>query len=331
MYEKRLPAVSIRAFTSDGGTLGRILTTQAQDFKVKQQVILNSNTAGQSRLEVKRVESATVLYVGPISTPITARSDISNYLVADSASIQADEQPRPTIPEQEIERLTYEEEPTVARRTVLVDALGNKYSDTNPLPVQVDGDINVGDINVRLSHLDNVPNPGDIADSVRVGDGTDLLGINADGSINVVDDALADLVTETNNLITDSNTLLDDINTQLTSGTIKVDDDQTQTALNNILGQLQAGGIIIGTENGTPTGVQHVFVNNIKEMILKAKDRTGTIVYADFGTKDQRITKITYTAPSIGTGAGFTAEKTFTYTQVGNRYRRDTPGNWSLV
>ena len=141
MFEKRLPLVSVRAFTANGDTLGRVTTTQAQNFKVKQQVILSSNTVSQQRLEVKRVESATVLYVGPISTPITTRSDISAYLVVDSASIQAPEQPRPSIPEQEIERLTYEEEPVIARRVVLVDELGNKINDANPLPVTAAVDV----------------------------------------------------------------------------------------------------------------------------------------------------------------------------------------------
>lgn len=321
MFEKRLPAVSVRAFTSDGNTLGRISTTQAQDFKVKQQVTLNSNTAGLIRLEVKRVESATVLYVGPISTPINARSDISNYLLADSASIQADEQPRPNIPEQEIERLTYEEEPTVARRTVLVDALGNKYSDANPLPVQVDGDINVGDINVRLSHLDNVPDPGDVADSIRVGDGTDILQINADGSINVVDSGLSTLVTA-------SNTLLDAINTQLTTGVLKVDDDATQVLLNSVLSQLQAGGLSIGTEDGTPTGVQHVFVNNLKSMILASHDRNRDVSYLDIASKkNRRVDKFEYTSATF---PGITLIREFNYDLVGTEYVFIND-NWNLI
>lgn len=88
---------------------------------------------------------------------------------------------------------------------------------------------------------------------------------------------------------------------------------------------------ISGTENGQPNGAEFPFVNNILQQILKAKDRIGTITYADFGTKNQRITQITYTAASIGVGVGFTAVKTFTYTLVGNKYRRETPGDWSLV
>ena len=54
-----------------------------------------------------------------------------------------------------------------------------------PLPVKltsVTGDINItaGDLNVQTSHA------GASYDSVRIGDGTDLLAVNADGSINVV-------------------------------------------------------------------------------------------------------------------------------------------------
>lgn len=89
---------------------------------------------------------------------------------------------------------------------------------------------------------------------------------------------------------------------------------------------------ISGTDNGTPTGTEYTFVNNRVAQILAAKDsRSGTITYADFGTKDQRVLSISYTAPSIGTGPGFTAVKSFTYTLVGNRYRRDTPGNWTII
>jgi hypothetical protein len=56
-------------------------------------------------------------------------------------------------------------------------------SNNTPLPVKITsatGDINITaqDLNVQLSHL------GANADSVRIGDGTEILLINADGSIN---------------------------------------------------------------------------------------------------------------------------------------------------
>lgn len=132
--EKRLKAVSPKAFTANGTADGKVTILYTGGFKVKQVVVLKSNTSSIS-LEIKRIESSSVLYVGPVKSNINDRSDISAFTVADQSTIEAQEQPRPSIPEQEIERLTYEEEPTVARRTVLVDELGNKYSDSNPLPV----------------------------------------------------------------------------------------------------------------------------------------------------------------------------------------------------
>lgn len=85
-----------------------------------------------------------------------------------------------------------------------------------------------------------------------------------------------------------------------------------------------------GTENGLPGGTEFTFVNNRRNQILAAKDREQALTYADFGTKNQRITQIDYTATSIGTGAGYTARKTLTYTLVGTNYRRDSI-NWTLI
>lgn len=80
-----------------------------------------------------------------------------------------------------------------AKRVTLVDAngeAGQGSTPSNPLYVQLsDGQINIGTVNaeleVALSHKDNTPDPGDVADSVRIGDGQDELQINPDGSINV--------------------------------------------------------------------------------------------------------------------------------------------------
>jgi hypothetical protein len=130
------------------------------------------------------------MVVGPISSPIEAFSNISSYTVAGGAMVYLPEQRRTSIPWEEQERATYEEEPTVARRTFLVDELGDGYRKDNPLPVQLsDGSINIGTVNaeleVFLTHLDNYPNLGEIHDSVRIGDGTEEIAVNPDGSINV--------------------------------------------------------------------------------------------------------------------------------------------------
>jgi hypothetical protein len=124
-----------------------------------------------------------------------------------------------------------------------------------------------------------------------------------------------------------------------------VDDPDTQAILSDILTELQgisSSGIsvdldaftltpdnvmIVGTIDGQKTGAKYGFVNNIRQQILSSHDRMQSITYADFGTKDQRVTQIDYTSPTF---PGFTARKMISYTLVSNRYRRDTI-NWSIV
>lgn len=74
--------------------------------------------------------------------------------------------------------------------------------------------------------------------------------------------------------------------------------------------------------------VQNVaLVENLRQQILKATDRQQDITYLDFGTKDERVSQIDYVAPSVGIQV---ARKIFTYTLVGNRYRRDSI-DWSII
>jgi hypothetical protein len=59
----------------------------------------------------------------------------------------------------------YEEEPTVAQRTVLVDECGDKINNSNPLPVAFDGTVSIGDVSIV--------------------EGGNTMVVNTDGSINV--------------------------------------------------------------------------------------------------------------------------------------------------
>lgn len=77
-----------------------------------------------------------------------------------------------------------------AKRVLIVDELGNFNSPENPLFVQLsDGSVNIGTVNaeleVQLSHIDNDPDAGDVADSVRIGDGVEIAEIKPDGSLQV--------------------------------------------------------------------------------------------------------------------------------------------------
>lgn len=57
------------------------------------------------------------------------------------------------------------------------------------------------------------------------------------------------------------------------------------------------------------------------EKVLNAPDRERVFYWLDFGTKNERVSSITYSAPSVGV---MSFVKTFTYSLVGNSYRLDS-------
>lgn len=161
MFEKRFAAVPPQLFIANGTTDGVITLPVAVCtlFKVKQKVIIAAAGQQDLTLEIKQIDSDGHIEVGPYSsaaqpaTPSTPskppvqsslqlRTDISAYTLIAGAIIFANEQPRPRIDYAEIMRAVYDEEPTLALRTSLVDELGDRYSDTNPLPVNADVTVN---------------------------------------------------------------------------------------------------------------------------------------------------------------------------------------------
>lgn len=167
--------------------------------------------------------------------------------------------------------------------------------------------------------------------------------VDAEGKLRTKDVDAATILTTISNLSTDikalvttQNSLATDIKALITALTGQLPATLGQKTAAASLSVTLPSGMpslntkISGTDDGQITGTEHVFVNTIKNQILNAKDRAQAISYADFGTKDQRVTQISYTAVSIGTGAGFTARKTISYTLVGNLYRRDSI-SWTLV
>lgn len=190
IFEKKWPDVPVRPFIASGASNGLITISSTKGFYVKQKIIVSAPLPlGEKQFQIKRIISETQMFVGEPSESINHRSDMSAYLLSLNPFVYAFVQDRPSIAHEDYERAVYAEEPIVAKRSVLVDELGRYWSVANPFPVRLsDGSINIGTVNaeleVQLSHQDNVPDPGDIHDSVRIGDGTDQLQINPDGSIN---------------------------------------------------------------------------------------------------------------------------------------------------
>lgn len=172
--EKKWPDVAPRAFSANGSQFGVIALQKTNGFKVKQTVTIGSSSQPTISLEVKRVYSDRMI-VGPKGASpgkswLQNTKDLSAYLVSDGSYIYTSEDNKNPISQDDINQATYEQEPTVARRVILVDESGNFYDSTNPLPVSGGGGGGGG---------------GVVSGDVRVVYGENALKVNPDGSINV--------------------------------------------------------------------------------------------------------------------------------------------------
>jgi hypothetical protein len=152
-FEKKWRQVSAVPLTSNGKENGEVTVADACQFKVGQLVVLSSTSQPDLRVKVKRIPSPTIIVFGPTRAKkgeqnINTRTDVSAYLIADVATIRAEEQSRPSIPQLDMMQAAFEEEPTVAWRTHLIDRCGDSFSKDNPLPV--DAQLSVGNLNVNI-------------------------------------------------------------------------------------------------------------------------------------------------------------------------------------
>lgn len=156
--EKRFYAVPPILLTSNGTQQGQFKIADASIFKVGQIVTLQSSTQQPILVKIKRISDQNTIFVGDEKKDISHRLDISAFLVTDGAFVFSNEQPRPSVPEEQVERVTYEEEPVVARRVVLVDKFGEKIDESNPL--NVTANVDVGGVVLPLIQNLSVINSG---------------------------------------------------------------------------------------------------------------------------------------------------------------------------
>lgn len=156
MFEKRLAAVPPQLFTTDGTANGKLTLVNTGLFKVKQQVILFRTAAQPEVLEVKAIIDITTMYLGPLAQTIDKRSDLSAYTVANGSGIMANEQKRPTVPQEEVQRAVYEEEPVVAYRVIGVDQFGNtvNWSEDGLVPQEFDDVILTRDLDEDITQAE---------------------------------------------------------------------------------------------------------------------------------------------------------------------------------
>lgn len=400
MYEKKFKALAPQALTADGTSIGSLTIADPSLVKVKQKIRLSATALPDLDLEIKRVEEDGTIFVGEVGKPIDQRTDISAYTTALSASISwPEDQKRPNITADEFERAVYEEEPTVAKRVVLVNKLGRKIDDDNPLPVNAT--VSIGDVQVDIDFDPNNPDApsssntgaylrdkeGNLITSTQDGTkqrldvdiGGAIVNVDVDGFSPTNPDSVLVVGSEDGSKTGVKHAARVDSELDLrvgisdgtnkaavsVSGELSVSDASTHAGLTAIDSKLASidSGIpaslgqqtmaasmpvvlasdqspisvvaslpdepikISGTENGQANGTEFTFVNNLRLQILASKDRTETYTYADFGTKDERITRIEYTSVTF---PGSTVRRDFNYTIVGSKYRKDS-SVWSIV
>jgi hypothetical protein len=138
--ERKWDRIPPRAFALDGGADGSVYLITTRNFKVKQKVAISATGLPDLSLEVKKVISPTQMLVGPVSSKMTERQNLSEYTLDKNPKIRAEEQDRPGIPTEQHERYVYAEEPIMAKRVISVDEYGNYYSESNPLTVKLSED-----------------------------------------------------------------------------------------------------------------------------------------------------------------------------------------------
>lgn len=145
---------------------------------------------------------------------------------------------------------------------------------------------------------------------------------------------------ETNALLTTQNVDIANINTKLpnlgqnnSANSLSVVLSSDQAAIETLV-ELDAftkpsvdNVLLVGSIDGLKNGLKYGIVYNKRQQVLDSHDRVAEFVYADFGTKDQRITRIDYTSATF---PGVIIRRDFAYTLISNRYRRDSE-TWSEV
>lgn len=135
--------------TAQGGAQGKIKVTDTVNFRVNMIVSIGDPVLPYLQLKVKRVDSPTDIILGPVDKSVGSKDfvDLSAYGV--TSFLFAQEQTKKHPSTKEIDESTFEQEPVLARRSVIVDEYGRIIGQDNPLNV-------TGNISVTSQKYDDV-------------------------------------------------------------------------------------------------------------------------------------------------------------------------------
>lgn len=129
--ERRYLQVIPLLLTQDSTNKGLITIESTFCFKVGQTLVFTLGATIQ-QAKIQAVISETQFIVIDIGESITTRKTIDMTVFVTGSTVELYESKRPVISIDEIQRIVYEEEPTVALRNHLVDWLGRSYGIDNP-------------------------------------------------------------------------------------------------------------------------------------------------------------------------------------------------------
>lgn len=205
--EKSFLEVAPRPLLLDGSSNGVLSVVGACQLKVGQKFILKSNTQPPLLVKINQFIDDLSFYVGAHNKGVNDRIDVSAYLVADSADIFANKQPRPSIPPDDVIRSVYSEEPAMALRNLLVDECGLPHNKDNPVDVTV--------------HDPNLSVFGDQVVASRTHE------VSAAFNYNISDRVVTTITSGTGTAIYDQNTLKTSVGTGVGSVTVQSNDTVT--------------------------------------------------------------------------------------------------------
>jgi len=218
--ERKLAEITPQLFIANGTNKGIIKVDADCIFRVHKDVI--AEATGQPLLEliIFEITDENTIIVGIRDTKYHNRdkADISAYTIALTATIRAERQTIKPIDPDEVVVQTYERSPIAANRRVLVDRCGNIIDKDHPLHVEISSTLNIDNLNIQLHHKDNDPKPGDIHDSVRIGDGVEQWAINVNNEGLVHDQDTHDRLNLANASLNNIETDINSINNKLIDG-----------------------------------------------------------------------------------------------------------------
>ncbi len=153
--ERKWAYISPVTIAGVGPVFGSLTLSKDTEFRVGMEVILAKPPLQDRNLEIKNVNK-NIVYLGEVGKS-NKLVDVSAYV---SGTIRSLEQPRKPIEEGDQAFDRYERGPVNADRVVIVDKVGEYYSQENPLPVTFPQDMPELEVTingVKLPIIFNIP------------------------------------------------------------------------------------------------------------------------------------------------------------------------------